>query len=688
MLRRSLIPIFSLALAAGCSCSEIAVHDIPNEPPVVDILSHDDGDAALEGYVANFRANITDDEPPEASTATWFLGDEVICQAPPEPIGVTECGILIPLADSHRVRVEIQDVELAIAEDDVKVNVTPTLPPTATILAPLAGVRYYRNVDVPLVARLADAEDTPDLLVASWSGDIAGSIGTDLPADADGVSTSQAPLAQGPHTLTVVARDVTGKTGEATVTIDVGGDNHAPTCDILSPVDDQIATVDQPFLFDARANDEDVGPLLLTVTWSSDIQGQLDTVIPDAVGIVDWLSPPLIRGTHLIEMKAIDDAGWSCTDTVRLDVSNEAPTVPVVHIEPENPYALQDLVCLIDVESEDPEGEDVTHVFQWLRDGSEFNVTSTTTWPGDTIDAAYIAPGQIWVCEVRGDDGIGTGSPGVDSVTVDSPTVVSVGVGYDHSCQIDDAVTSTCWGSSGFGVLGLNGGTYTAITAGKNHTCALDPLGVVSCVGQDSLGQADTTGLVGTIVALEAGQFFNCALDASDGVQCWGSNTELQSDTSGLTGNYERVTAGFQHACAIEVDDDVVCWGSDAYGRATPPNGVKMSAVSAGTSHTCGIDLAGVLHCWGRDNLGQLDAPLGSFESLSCGDDFSCAVDGTGTIHCWGLYTDAGELNGPPIGTFTQVDVAEHACAVDDAGVATCWGENANGEATAPTIWW
>jgi alpha-tubulin suppressor-like RCC1 family protein len=153
-------------------------------------------------------------------------------------------------------------------------------------------------------------------------------------------------------------------------------------------------------------------------------------------------------------------------------------------------------------------------------------------------------------------------------------------------------------------------------------------------------------------------------------------------------GDFLQVSAGFSHACAVATDNDVECWGLDAYGKATPPAGVKMSAVSAGHSHACGIDLAGVLHCWGRNNVGQTDAPLGSYVSVSCGDDHSCAIDGADAMRCWGIYTDDGELNAAREGTWASVSVWSHSCAVDLAGVVTCWGEDTYDETLAPDVWW
>lgn len=688
-MHRQAATTLAAVFAVGCTCNDLEIHTIPNEPPEVDILSHENGDHALEAFTTNFRANVLDDSPVEESIATWFVDETIVCEGPVPEIGTAECDVLIPDLDEMRVRVEIRDIDNAVATDRVDLVIDPTFPPTVDILSPTPGHRYYRNVPVPLEALVTDNEDVPTLISVSWATDVDG----DLPAATvlagdDGVAASSHNLTQNLHVVTATATDSTGKTGSDTVTIEVGGDNHEPTCSIVVPLDGSIQTVEQPIAFEGRADDEDLDdPSDLVLSWSSDIEGNLGTSTPDYTGIVTWESPGLSRGIHEVTMTVIDDAGWTCAAAVTLSVTNEAPTAPEVHIEPESPVALEDIVCHIDEPSTDPEGAPLTYVFTWLRDGAPFYVTTTTILPGDTVDAAFIAPGQVWTCEARAFDGIGTGDAGIDQVIIEAPSVVQVAVNDDHSCQVDNAVTATCWGDNQFGKLDLSGTVLTYIGTGANHSCGLQLDGSPACVGADDLGQLDFTNLTPPFTQLEVGSFFNCAIDTGKGIQCWGSDADGQvSDAP--AGDFLMVSAGFSHACAIEADNDVVCWGLDAFGRATPPAGVKMSFISAGKSHSCGIDLSGVMHCWGKDNVGQTDAPLGSFVKVSSGDDHSCAIDGADNMVCWGIYTDEGELNEARDGTWSDVAVWTHSCAVDLAGVATCWGEDAHGETLAPVMWW
>ncbi len=680
---------FLTAFLVGCTCNDLEIRAIPNEPPEVDILTHDDGDTELEAFTVTFRANVLDDDPVDESIATWFLDDDVVCEGAVPAIGTAECGVVMPDADSARVRVEVRDLPGAVGTDKVEIQIDPTFPPDVDILSPVSDHRYYRNVDVVMEALLNDPEDAPTLLTASWASDVDGVLaGAVAMAGDDGVATTAAPLTQGPHSLTVTATDSTGKMGTDSVNIDVGGDNHAPSCSIVAPEDGSIQTIEQPISLEGRADDEDLAsPSELTVAWSTNIEGPIGNSTPDVYGIVYFTTPGLVRGVHTVTMTVVDDAGWTCEATRILSVTNEPPTAPVVQILPDVPVSLENIVCTIKTQSDDPEGAPLSYQFTWLRDGAPFYVTSTTFLPGDTIDADFIAPGQTWTCEARAYDGIGTGDAGIDVVEVVAPLVVSIAVGEDHSCQVDDAITATCWGEPDFGKLGLTGVVVSSMAPGSSHTCALDPDGEVLCVGNNDLGQTDVTGLVGPFTQLEAGEFFNCALDVGQGIQCWGSDSAGQVSGAPV-GNFIDVSAGFQSACAIETDNDVKCWGSDAFGKATPPAGIKMSAISAGREHSCGIDLAGVLHCWGKNNVLQATPPLGSFASLSAGMDHSCAVDGDDTIHCWGIYTDFGELNAAPAGTFSSVAVYDHSCAVDLAGTAVCWGDDTHGEATPPTVWW
>ncbi len=64
-----------------------------------------------------------------------------------------------------------------------------------------------------------------------------------------------------------------------------------------------------------------------------------------------------------------------------------------------------ELVCTIDEESTDADGDPITYTFDWDVDGSAFTDTDTTTHEGDTVPGEDVGFDEVWTCEVTPNDG-------------------------------------------------------------------------------------------------------------------------------------------------------------------------------------------------------------------------------------------------------------------------------------------
>ncbi|MEM7132835.1 MAG: Ig-like domain-containing protein [Chloroflexota bacterium] len=288
----------------------------------------------------------------------------------------------------------------------------------------------------------------------------------------------------------------------------------------------------------------------------------------------------------------------------------------------------------------------------------------------------------------------------------------AIGAGYDHSCQLVDAVGPgdgvRCWGDNESGQLG--NGTILSSTI-----------------------PVDVTGLSSGVLAISSGTSNTCALLTSGGLKCWGSYAGNDTsagqttpvDVIGLSSDVVAVSAGGP-TCALTSAGGVKCWGPNGHGglgdgtkttRTSPVDVVgldaNVAAISVGASHVCAIfdldgDGIGGVKCWGRNGAGQLgdntlsdrtipiDVPdlLDGVTAISAGHDHTCALldpdgDGSGGVKCWGDYV------GPPIsvGSKTPVDVAglasgvkaiaagdNHSCALLDDNTVQCWGLNFVGQ--------
>jgi len=111
-----------------------------------------------------------------------------------------------------------------------------------------------------------------------------------------------------------------------------------------------------------------------------------------------------------------EDDGTPLTATVT--INNSPPTDPSVAIDPGGPGDDDDLICDVTTVSTDADGDSLTYTTTWTRNSSSWSgSTSTTVYPGDTIDASDTALKDEWSCTVTVSDGTDSSSP-VTSSTV------------------------------------------------------------------------------------------------------------------------------------------------------------------------------------------------------------------------------------------------------------------------------
>lgn len=154
--------------------------------------------------------------------------------------------------------------------------------------------------------------------------------------------------------------------------------------------------------------------------------------------------------------------------------------------------------------------------------GNDVTLTSKPT-PVDvlgmTSGVASVSAGAYHACAVTAAGGLkcwgrdATGQLG-DASTSDKPTpvdvrlltsgVASVSAGGAHTCAVTTTRDLKCWGSSGFGALGIGNASgnlttpvavtglssgVTSVSAGGSHACAVTTAGDLKCWGWDAYGQ-------------------------------------------------------------------------------------------------------------------------------------------------------------------------------------------------------
>jgi alpha-tubulin suppressor-like RCC1 family protein len=189
---------------------------------------------------------------------------------------------------------------------------------------------------------------------------------------------------------------------------------------------------------------------------------------------------------------------------------------------------------------------------------------------------------------------------------------LSIGLGANHMCVIDDNMTLTCYGHNAEYEIGdgtnfdrPSGVTLTGLTsvdqvvAGRYHTCVriLANGGQMWCWGAGAKGQLGTgdNGVrgtptnvagIGTVTKIGAGEQHSCALNTSGQVYCWGWNIDGQvgngqtqdvmTPTLVVSSGATDLVVGVRSTCAKIGVSDWKCWGRNSVGQLATGDDVNL----------------------------------------------------------------------------------------------------------------
>ncbi len=101
--------------------------------------------------------------------------------------------------------------------------------------------------------------------------------------------------------------------------------------------------------------------------------------------------------------------------SAELTIRNSVPTAPGVEIDPPEARKGQALLCDVVLPSTDADGDRVTYIIDWYRDGVKYTgATRTTLFDGDTLPGSATKEGEVWTCQAQAWDRTDT-SPWSDS---------------------------------------------------------------------------------------------------------------------------------------------------------------------------------------------------------------------------------------------------------------------------------
>ena len=286
--------------------------------------------------------------------------------------------------------------------------------PTITLLSPTATHRYYTNVGVVFEATVIDTDTVAADLSAQWSSNLDGNLFDYLWVQPDGIIAGERVLTAGGHVLTLVVSDSGGNQDAASVAITVRPPNSPPTCTITAPPTDSSHYLGEPITLAGTALDVDVPSEWLVATWSSDLDGELDSASAPASGAVSLTTDALSLGTHVITLSVSDEVGATCLANHTLNVrTNTAPPSPLVSLQPEYPTTTDALVASVEILPDTDGPESVSTTTRWLENG-----TLLDGHANNTLASTVTVKGNTYTVQVTPSDGLDEGEPGLDSVTI------------------------------------------------------------------------------------------------------------------------------------------------------------------------------------------------------------------------------------------------------------------------------
>lgn len=294
-----------------------------------------------------------------------------------------------------------------------------------------------------------------------------------------------------------------------------------------------------------------------------------------------------------------------------------------------------------------------------------------------------------------------------------------------HFCSLTSDGTAYCWGTNGFGELGVGdlsdraaptavagGLKFQAIAAGQHHTCGVTVTGDAYCWGEGASGQlgngttqstSQPVPVIGApkFVQLASGHFYTCGLTADGQTWCWGRNNLAQlgsGDMSTLrstpapvvaTARFKSIVSKWTWSCGLTAEGKAHCWGDNTLGQLgsvtsatceggkpcalqpTPvTTGLAFASIATSQFSTCASTADKQVWCWGGDmqnQFGAVSAPTG------------CAVTGF-SFGC----TIAPVLG--PSGFATIRGSPRSYCGIAADGVAYCWGGNGQKQLGNPKV--
>jgi hypothetical protein len=402
--------------------------------PDVTLLSPLSRDRLYEAHKIAFSGIVMDDvDAPNEIEAFWSsdVQGRIDVEARPGALGAFTGYGYLDLGD-HALTLTAVDTEGNVATTTEVVSVgPPNTAPSCEIVVPGDGDGGAPGDVLALTALVSDPDIPADELDVWWTSDLDGAIGSPRPSTDGIVVLTVTDLSIGYHRLSLEVSDDAGATCVDQVNYTVGS---VPEVQIDEPADGSSVGEGSTLRLSGTVSDPSDAISELTVSWRSDVEGELWTGTAGIDGSVSVSVTDLTVGMHGITLSAVDPAGLAGFQTVYVLVDGQ-PSQPEVAIAPRPATSADDLTAVITLPSADPEGAEIVYVYSWFQDGLPYTGSTSTT-----VSADATGRGEEWRVVVTPNDGVGEGESADAVVTIQNtpPEIAEVQLTPDPPATQDD----------------------------------------------------------------------------------------------------------------------------------------------------------------------------------------------------------------------------------------------------------
>jgi len=321
--------------------------------------------------------------------------------------------------------------------------------PVATNVHIYPGLNAYEG-DTLEAANLAYTDDDGDSATWNYSWSVDGSLVISGPTDTTltGLYFSKGQSV----TLTVTPNDGTDD-GSSFTSVATTILNSLPRVDSLVLHNDSPAVNDTISTTETTSDDDGDD---VSVTWSWAVNGATlpGETANELIGSGQYQKGDVITATAS-PYETNDSTVVGTPYSVDVTVVNSGPSAPgAVSLAPASPIEQRDdLVCTVDTEATDADGDPITYVFEWFVNNIGWMGTSSDTSLTSTVAAAETTAGEAWICRVNSfDDENCCGS------YTDATVTVTLECGSD---SYGDGVDGDCDGLDCDGLFDTSGNYFT-----------------------------------------------------------------------------------------------------------------------------------------------------------------------------------------------------------------------------------